>query len=292
MFLKNRDFSEIKRKAEEIRRVWEALSSKYLCQVSCDNVLTRFDFAPLIATICDEEIKTDYAWAFPSWLYEKTVNFDLNTLLNLDYRKLLEDYLNNKWPHNRDKNRKQKYVERISKSIINSLKFFKNKNITPVTMFENREYSVVEVYLMLRTIPGIGPKKAFMITRDFAYRVLGYTKCHSWFDQVVAKRPRFILKDFRFLDPPIDIHSVKVFSRLFGQMKPRKSNNWRNKITPEIVQDIHAFARLVFPDIPAKIDDLFWNIGREYCYPRSPKCDECPLRKICDIGLRSKKSSS
>jgi endonuclease III len=47
------------------------------------------------------------------------------------------------------------------------------------------------------------------------------------------------------------------------------------------------FARLAFPEMPTKIDDLFWNVGREYCDNINPNCVKCPLREACDVAKRS-----
>jgi endonuclease III len=291
MSLKYVEFDKIRKKAEIIVEVWESYNYKFIWQAPCDKVLTNYDFAPLIATICDEEIKAEDAWSFPSWLYNYAGVQDLNnvdSLLSFEhrYKVLLEEYLRVRWPKNKDENRKQRYIEKISNSIVNALKYFKALGKTPITMFDNREYKVSEVYFMLRAIPGIGPKKAFMIVRDFVYRQLNYTNCHPWFDQVKRERLHFKLTDIQLLDPPIDVHAVKVFSRLFGREHPSIGNDWRNEITPEIVQDIHMFARLAFPDLPAKIDDLFWNIGREYCHKDNPKCSKCPLKMACDTATK------
>ena len=287
MSLKLIELSKIVEKAKIIAHIW----SKWREHIEpvYDPVLLRFDFAPLIATICDEEVRAEVAWRFPSWLYNRLGNLDLETLLRIkDYRSVLEEYLSGIWPsNNKDEIRRQMYIERVSKNIANALKFFNDKSMTPVTMFEDREYKVAEVYFMLRAVPGIGPKKAFMITRDFAYRIIGYTKYHPWFDQVKAKRPKFSVTDLHFLDPPVDSQAVKVFNRLFGRKYPRNGYDWKSEITPETVQDIHMFARLAFPEMPAEIDDLFWNVGREYCDNINPNCVKCPLREACDVAKRS-----
>jgi endonuclease III len=291
MSLKYVELGKILEKAKIIAKVWQIHSSKFIWQAPCHEVLSSFDFAPLIATICDEEINAEDAWSFPSWLYSTVGIRDLNnvnSLLSLEhrYRELLEEYLRDRWPQDKGEYRKRRYIEKISNSIVNALRYFKDLEKTPITMFDDRKYNVSEVYFLFRAIPGIGPKKAFMIVRDFVYRVLGYTKCHPWFDQVKGERSNFELTDVQFLDPPIDVHAVKVFSRLFGRVHPSTGSDWKIEITPEIVQDIHMFARLAFPDLPAKIDDLFWNIGRKYCYRDKPNCIKCPLREACDTAAK------
>jgi hypothetical protein len=70
---------------------WIRLKCEHI-EPDYDPVLLRFDFAPLIATICDEEVRVEVAWRFPSWLYNRLGNLDLETLLRIkDYRSVLEE---------------------------------------------------------------------------------------------------------------------------------------------------------------------------------------------------------
>jgi hypothetical protein len=134
---------------------------------------------------------------------------------------------------------------------------------------------------MLRVIPGIGPKKASMITRDFVYRSLGLVESNAWFDQIKGRNPEFDVTHHHLIITPIDVHVVMVFSRLFGL----KRANWRKlQGNPLLVQDVIVFSKLAFPDLPAKLDDFLWNVGRDWCDNDNPLCQECLLRDICDAG--------
>jgi endonuclease III len=168
----------------------------------------------------------------------------------------------------------------MSNAIINTIKFFIKERKSPISMFEDREYSALEVYFMLRRLPGIGPKKANMITRDFIYRSLNISKRHPWFDQIKGMRPNFNVKDERLLDLPIDVHVVKVFNRIFG----RKFGKWSREL-PNHILDIVSFSKLVFPELPAKLDEILWQVGREYCSDYNPKCLVCPLKEICETAV-------
>jgi endonuclease III len=286
MSVKKYNLEEIERKAEQLRRKWEPIYKKFQWRPPHEDFLAGHEFAPLIATICDETIDADVAWSFPWWLYNKVRSFELPKLLSIDYKEELKEYLREKWSGGREE--LDKYLEKIPKKIVDALKFFEEEGKTPVTIFEDRPYMAVEVYFILRRIPGIGPKKANMITRDFAYSPLGITKSHPWFYQVKKRFPRFEVINANYLEIPIDVHVVKVFKRIFGYTYPMKGD-WRKEITPEEVQDIIAFSKLVFPDLPAKLDDIFWNVGRRYCHSK-PKCLDCPIEEICDAKLRLRSS--
>lgn len=80
-----------------------------------------------------------------------------------------------------------------------------------------------------------------------------------------------------------------MFCRIFGV----NLRNWNKaKINPDLIQDIEAFSLLTFPDALVVIDEIFWNIGREYCDEDNPRCSECPLNEICDYAKKTQASST
>jgi len=282
--MKARDSLDIKRKAVELSRrwhdIWKRISERPSLNPSQQRFLKQYEFAPLIATICDELIPAGVAWGFPEWLYNRLGSFELQDLIRVDYRRELEQYLEERL-RNLDEDTRREYLESVPRKIEDALRYFKRRKKTPVTMFENRKYPAPEVYFMLRVIPGIGPKKASMITRDFAYRSLGLVESNAWFDQIKERNPEFDVTHHHLIITPIDVHVVMVFSRLFGL----KRANWRKlQGNPLLVQDVIVFSKLAFPDLPAKLDDILWNVGRDWCDNDNPLCQECLLRDICDAG--------
>jgi len=281
MSIKKFSFSEIKEKAEKLAEIWEEFGLEW----PDDPLLEQNEFAPLIATICNEHVFHGYAFEFPSWLNDRIGGFDLPRLLKVDYKEMLRKFFEDKCSSRmKDKEGQDEYINKISKSILDALRFFQEKGASPVTMFENRPYTALEVYFTLRRIAGIGPKKANMITRDFIYRSLGLSKRHPWFDQVKAKSPEFDVKEGNLADMPIDVHVVKVFNRIFGRMIP-KGGKWENEL-PNHIQDILAFSKLAFPDLPVKLDNILWSVGVEYCDNIDPDCEECPIAKICESAKK------
>ncbi len=288
---KAHDPLDFKRKADVLSGKWrdirDKISERLPPNPSQQHFLKQHEFAPLIATICHEQILAELAWGFPEWLYNRLGSFELQALKEDEYREKLEQYLKEHQEHlkNLDENTIKEYLESVPKKIKSALKYFKKRGKTPVTMFENRKYPAPEVYFMLRAIPGIGPKKASMITRDFAYRSLGLVESNAWFDQIKERNPEFDVTHHHLTTMPIDVHVVKVFSRLFG-LRLRRAN-WRClQNSPVFVQDVIAFSKLAFPDLPAKLDDILWNVGRKWCHEGNPHCQECPLKDICDAGQR------
>lgn len=66
-----------------------------------------------------------------------------------------------------------------------------------------------------------------------------------------------------------DVHVRRVFLRT-GLVK---------RDTPD---DVAAAAAGVAPDAPGSIDLAVWLVGRTWCRPRSPRCEECPLAPGCE----------
>ena len=195
-----------------------------------------------------------------------------------------------KWPSGIRDREKINYLNRIPRFLEKAIKHFVNANLDPIDMFENRSYEALEIYFILRGIPGIGPKKACMIARDFVYDSRNIGKImNPCFYQIKKKHPQFKVTRENLLDMPIDVQVTKVFLRIFGQKYTRRG--WRNEILPN-VQDLIAFSKLVFPDFPAKLDEIFWNIGRTFCDNRNPKCSECLIRKICEVGKKEENNKN
>lgn len=278
--VKNTSLEDIKKKAEFLNQNWSAIRKRFTLPEIRYPFLYRNDYAPLIGTICDEKVSSEDAWAFPEWLDSKISGLAPDEIIKLGkngLRKLLEEYFSDKWPKNMSDKDKENYSTNTAKHIVEAVRFFVKNDVTPITIFEDRVYAAPEVYFLLRRISGFGPKKAKMIVRDFLYVSAGLIEHHPWFDQIKARRPKFDVAGA--ITPPIDVQFTKVFCRIFGT----NCRSWKDPAeSPYLIQDMEVFSMLAFPDQPAKVDELFWNIGRSYCDDKAPNCLACPLRKICN----------
>lgn len=109
---------------------------------------------------------------------------------------------------------------------------------------------VVEVTERLSAFQGIGRKKAVMaveiLTRHFGV-VLAGREC----GQVAY-----------------DVHVRRVFLRA-------------GLATEDSLAAIEGAAARWCPDAPGTLDLPAWLIGRQWCRPRAPRCEECPLGSAC-----------
>jgi endonuclease-3 len=71
------------------------------------------------------------------------------------------------------------------------------------------------------------------------------------------------------MDVKSDVHVVRVFHRLGLISEPDET-------------EALTIARRLNPEYPGALDSPTWVIGKKWCTPVSPKCYECPLRKVCE----------
>lgn len=102
----------------------------------------------------------------------------------------------------------------------------------------------------LRAFDGIGPKKAAMAA-EILVRFFGAR-----------------LTDVECGSVAYDVHVRRVFLR----------SGLVDEDTPDAVL---AAARRACPQAPGVLDLATWLIGRDYCHPREPRCDDCRLGAVC-----------
>lgn len=283
MGIKSLSIDDIEGRAKKFR----AIAKQYPSQQSfaicsgAEEFLKTNSLAPIVGTICDQQITAEDAWEFPYWLHEqlKQQEFSAQAICELGklrIKELLQVYLEDKWPLGMLENDREKYLQGISSYIIDACNFIaKSFDNNPDNMFRQGNYNVPQIYFILRVLPGVGPKKASMIARDFAQAT------GSWYWGICERLGKLSGIEFKvnreyLSEVPVDVQVVKVFGRIMGEFRntpPRVKflNYW---------PDIQNLAKLTFPDFPGKLDQILWAVGREYCRERQPDCSECPLRTL------------
>ena len=77
--------------------------------------------------------------------------------------------------------------------------------------------------------------------------------------------------DYSSVDISPDVHIMRVMNRLGLLPDDKKYDR-----TLAIYR-----AREVNPQYPGILDGLFWSVGKNYCRPSNPSCQECSLRDVC-----------
>ncbi len=277
------EVATILHKCSAIRECLESFIKNREDKYNPNDFLNKDPLACIIGTVCDEKIKAEVAWNIPYHLYKflkrNGVMFKPSTICKRgkeELRKWLASHMNDKWPNILSERSREEWLNKISTAIINTCeKIWKEYNDDPdnIFMVNNGHLSIPLVYFILRQFPGIGPKKASMIARDFG-------KNGSWFKSVKARLQKrginLTVSHIYFTEMPIDVHVRRVFERL-GFARYNQPQDFQNLV------------RIIYPENPGLIDDFIWQLGREVCKQYHPICVKCPLSNICEYRLRSLK---
>lgn len=283
------DFEEFRRRVENFRNIAERYipTQEFIIGQKEEKFLEDNPLAPIIAVICNQQITAEYAWRFPYWLNEQLngKEFSVEVICQLGkvkVKELLQHYMENKWPSFMKEIDREKYLEKVSSSIIRTCKIIRDRyENNPDNMFKKGKYTAPEIYFILRMLPGIGPKKASMMIKDF---VKGEGAWYGGLKKRLSGRGiDFKVEGKNLCDVPVDVHVVKVYGRMMGEFSRTPSREKFLYYWP----DIQNFARLVFPDFPGGIDEVLWRVGRDYCYENRSNCRDCPLRDVpCEYAKR------
>jgi endonuclease III len=115
-------------------------------------------------------------------------------------------------------------------------------------IWANEPSSAEAVYRFLQ-FNGAGPKIATMAVN------------------ILARDFKIKFADYCSVDVSTDVHVCRVFERL--GLCTSEPDHVRYK------------ARALYPDFPGMIDLPCWEIGKNWCRPKNPKCDSCYMNDVC-----------
>jgi endonuclease III len=111
--------------------------------------------------------------------------------------------------------------------------------------------SSAEVVYRFLEFDGVGPKIATMAVN------------------LLARNHKIQFADYYSVDISVDRQVRRVFHHL-GLCEPKATDD----------QIIYK-ARIIYPKFPGIIDWPCWEIGRQWCCFRTPKCRQCYMNDIC-----------
>ncbi|RLE75507.1 MAG: hypothetical protein DRZ80_02680, partial [Thermoprotei archaeon] len=76
---------------------------------------------------------------------------------------------------------------------------------------------------------------------------------------------------------PIDVHIFRIMKRLGIAGERDDYESLRAKLESEIP-----------PKQRTKTHLILIEFGRRICRPQNPKCEECPIKRYCEVGERSR----
>jgi len=112
------------------------------------------------------------------------------------------------------------------------------------------------------------PKSATVVRRFLGFKGVGI-KIASMAANILARDFKIPMADKLCIDISPDVQVRRVFTRL-GALEEGASND-----------ELIYRARELNPEYPGVFDLPAWEIGRNWCRPRKPKCESCYLEAFC-----------
>lgn len=196
----------------------------------------------LFGLISDQSVKAEIAWSLPFRLLERIKHLDIERLSSMTIEELTEILKLKPALH--------RYPSQMSKHIVLASQRLKEQYQGKASKIWEAPANAAEIVNRLKEFSGIGHKKAslgvMLLVRDFG----------------------LIIPDTSSIDIAYDIHIRRIFLR----------SALADKDTAE---EVLSAARSLYPDYPGLLTTPFWLVGRNWCHPTNPNCNECPINKGC-----------
>ncbi len=112
------------------------------------------------------------------------------------------------------------------------------------------------------------PSSASVVFRFMEFKGSGI-KIATMAANILARQFRVEFSDYYSIDISPDVHIIRVMRRM-GFVAINATNEM-----------IIYKAREINPEFPGIIDFSCWEIGREFCHPTNPKCENCMVNNEC-----------
>ena len=207
------------------------------------NDIRRYPHAFVIACVMDRQMKAENAWLIPYRFMEKIGDFTFATLVRLSPDKI-RDLMTKPEPLHR-------FPEEMSQNFYEAVLMMIKRYDGDASNIWNGKPSSAEVVYRFLQFRGVGPKIATMAAN------------------ILARDFKISFSDYFSIDISVDVHVRRVFRRL-GLVSQKVTN-----------EELIYKARALNPEFPGLLDLPAWQIGRNWCKPKKPRCYDCYLNDIC-----------
>jgi uncharacterized HhH-GPD family protein len=214
---------------------------RFTTDEAANRLLFDDPFAFLIGVICDQGIRAEKAWAVPYELQQRLGTLSTSWIGSHE-QEVLAAFATPPKLH--------RYVNNVAHWVVNAARKVEVAYGGDASEIWSGEPRAETLRHQLESFLGIGQKKAAMAV------------------EILARDMGVAMHDLSGSDVAYDVHLRRVFLRT-----GLASRDERNHMV-----DI---ARNIFPERPGLLDFPVWDIGRRWCRPTLPSCDECPLSGIC-----------
>ncbi len=223
------------------RTLAEGGPANFSDQPEADEFLRSDPFAFLVAVVFDQGIVAERAWSAP-WLLKQRLG-------HLDPARMVAD------PDAvraaiAQRPSLHRYVENVPRWVVAAADRVLHDYWGDAESIWNDEPTATELRRRLEEFDGIGQKKAAMAV------------------EILERDRGVVVRDLAGSDVAFDVHVRRVFLRT-------------GLADADDLRHVVEQARLAHPDRPGELDLPAWDIGRTWCRPQDPLCDECPLGSVC-----------
>lgn len=206
------------------------------------NNLEEFPHVFVLACIMDRQIKAERAWIIPYKIGVEIGSFKLSEFLKLSSNQISEIYR---------KGKLHRFNEVMAKNFFLGINWINTKYNNDASKIWTGTPGSATIVRRFMEFPGIGIKIATMATN------------------ILARDFKVSMKDYLCIDISPDVQVKRVFNRL-GFISDSASDD-----------ELLYAARELNPLYPGIFDFSCWEIGRNWCRPNDPKCEDCYLSKDC-----------
>ena len=239
----------LKRLLDKGRRIFEAPPKRivpFTGNSEADsflNDLRNYPHAFVLACLMDRQTKAENAWIIPFNISKTLQGFSIDILKKLTSKET-QKLISTTRPIHRLHSKMGPLFHSCINRIVNEY------DGDAARIWKGKPSSAELVYRFLQ-FDGIGPKISTMATN------------------ILARDFKVPLSDYYSVDISADVHVKRVFTKLgLCDEDP----------TPE--QIIYK-ARSLHPEFPGLLDMPCFEIGRNWCRPQKPLCQECYMKNIC-----------
>jgi endonuclease III len=204
--------------------------------------IKRYPHAYVLACVMDRQIKAERAWEIPYKVSQEIGGFDFDRLSRLSLAQIKGIF---------KKNRLHRFNEKISECFYLAIQKIK-----------------IDYQGDASKIWNDCPPSAAVVRRFLEFKGVG-VKIATMAANILARSFKVPMKDHICIDISPDVHIKRVFQRLGLILKGAS------------IDEIIYCARELNPEYPGIFDPSCWEIGRKWCRPNNPACDECYLNSYC-----------
>lgn len=214
--------------------------------------LEKRPHAYVLACVMDRQIKAERAWQIPYLISREIGSFEFSELLKLDLNRI--------------------------KNIFKSKNLHRFNDIMAKNFFEAIQLIHIKYNDDASNIWKDNPKSATIVRRFLEFKGIG-VKIATMATNILARNFKIPMQDKIYIDISPDVQVKRVFWRT-GFIDKDSSND-----------ELIYCARELNPEYPGIFDLSAWEIGRDWCRPKYPKCNHCYLDRYCQKNTLKKEES-